>query len=781
MVWVSCVAHGGKGENGAGQNRDVANGKRVFGQLRALLGFSKNDPLAIAHWRVVSFQRVHAGALKLRLMAPDGGRRLEVRLTRRAQDRAAFCRTASFNVVYVTGVAERSQTPQAIERVMTALCRRLRRNDRGTVTLGRYVGPTRRPPSARRTVTATLGKDRGVWAMALLLCVLLVFLLRWPTGRRSMIWGATLFERHPWPFVVGLFLILAPLYLYRLDLAFDADYMTQRVFFASLDPLRILAHRYPDSRHPQLYYLVLHVFLRFGHSEWLARLPAVLCGLGAVVGLFVWARQRVGGAGGLLAAALLGGTVAFVRHCRDVSDLSLFVLLALLSCHAFTQALRRPSRRRVGFYAVVTVALFYAYYLALFIGAAQVFVAALHARRARYRRLWVAFGVIGLAVAPALWDLAHTLWADLQTRQVAALFPTHVWGEKSSSEVLWAALALYFPRFGLGLAAAVFPVLGVVRWIRARPRDPMLHLVLAVVVPAIGAVGLGVVFWRLNAYYLLFTVPFVFLLTAGGVVGIGKPPRQPLAGRKKMAFASDLGRGDTNAFFAQGLRPGGAGKHASWKGAVAGAFGVMAAWVLVYTYGGALVWALPGLHGGWQQRHFARLGRYLKSRSRRPAQMAVAGGRLGEGWAPEAGDPPIVVMDPDCLHTIILYYAFNDPLPKYRSCRPRRVAGSKVPTVVCQGRFGRLITLTPMAAMRKGWRRAALRRLEAVRKAAYAQGNGVWFIYTTRFENRLLLRRVRQVCVQKGRWPPLSLYWCPPAGQGAPGGQRRDRLRFSGG
>jgi len=524
---------------------------------------------------------------------------LIVRLTRRDEEGGAFCRTRSFNIVYLSE-GEGGRTPEDIHRAMESLCRLVEKNDRGQIELERFAGPASAP--------AGVAWRWPGWPN--LLVLLLLGLLAGvalgvkPVGRAAA-WTASVVERRDWMVLAVMLVPLAVLRFWSLDLPFDADYMTQRLFFGSLDIGDILAHDYPDQRHPQLFYLVLHFFLYFGHQEWLARLPAVLFSLGSAVALFALARPYLGGLRSLVGVLLFMLSTSFFEHSRDVSDLSLFIMLALLACHLFLRCLREPTLRRLILLAAVETAMFYAYYMAVLVLFAQFVIVMVIARSRKFLRLWIALGSACLLALPAFWDLVTLVLADVGTRQVAGQFPAHVWGEQAGVQLFSEFAALLVPATLFGVLLPLLALLGACRWGRRSWKRPEFLLLVVLLLVSLLVIGLAVVLVRLRPYYLLFLLPPFLILVVAGCLGL------PGSGTRVV-------------------------RAAGWV--------VMG--LLIFVHANDLAWRAPRIMSAEGRGHFRRVGAVIRH-----------------------GGPDTVVADPDMLHTILIYYSFPRPLEMYRQCR----------------------------------------------------------------------------------------------------------------
>ncbi len=496
------------------------------------------------------------------------------------------------------------------------------------------------------------------WFVAAILALLLGLGVRNDRACAAGRWIATWLDRTAWYWLGALLLGMAVARLAHLDIALDADYTTQRLFFGSLDWGDILAHRYEDQRHPQLFYLILHAFLWIGHEPWVVRLPAAIFSLTTAVALFVLARRYLGEARALGCVLVLSLSTAFLFHSRDVSDVTLFLTLAILAWDAFLRCAERLTLGRAVYLALAEIGMLYSYYMGVLVLAAQVGALAWAALRgpAHPRRgLWATMGLVMLACVPFWIDFGNLIRADLATRQVAAAYPQHLWGERQAGEFGVDVLRQLFPA-GLGMVpAALAAALGLWRWLRAFRRQPAGRLMVCLLVMAALVIGLGVSLVRMKPYYVIYLLPLVALWIACGVLGF------------------PAGSGPVP------------GQGARWPAAARGVLGLACLAGLVSTYQ-AEAWV-----NYQRDSHaaYAKLGEYVRAH----------------------GGADLVVADPDSMHTILLYYLFPGPLEAYRTCRR-----SAALPVRCTHQGHELVNLTSMPRLKAGWEAASLERFRGLRR-----------------------------------------------------------------
>jgi mannosyltransferase len=151
-----------------------------------------------------------------------------------------------------------------------------------------------------------------------------------------------------------------------------------------------------------LYYAVLHVWVRGGHTEVWLRIPSVVFGLLAAYALFVLNRRLFGFTTALIAAGLLALNPFFIQYEQEARPYSLALFLVVLSTYLFVFALERPSLWRwIGYGAVCAVAI-YAHLFSGFVVMAHVLSLALRRPRPRLTHVAAAYALMALLVAPLL-------------------------------------------------------------------------------------------------------------------------------------------------------------------------------------------------------------------------------------------------------------------------------------------------------------------------------------------------------------------------------------------
>ncbi len=114
------------------------------------------------------------------------------------------------------------------------------------------------------------------------------------------------------------------------------------------------------------------LFMKFGDSEWVLRMPSMLAGVIAIPVLYLLGRELMDRAVGLLAAALLSISVFHIYYSQEARVYALFFLLSLLSTYYYLKLLRTETNRDWFYYGLFTLLLMYSHYYSFWIISAQI-------------------------------------------------------------------------------------------------------------------------------------------------------------------------------------------------------------------------------------------------------------------------------------------------------------------------------------------------------------------------------------------------------------------------
>ena len=208
---------------------------------------------------------------------------------------------------------------------------------------------------------------------------------------------------------------------------------------------------------PPYFLLVWTVVQLLGHTEWTLRLLPWLAGV-ALIPTTYFVCRRFGAAKemSLLASSLVALDRYRVYYSQEARPYALVQLLATVQVLLFWSVLRKPSRRYLGAWVLVTTTIFYLHYTTALLPVAEcafLVVLLLVDERSRKKYYWKGLLVAGIVTAllcipamPQLLDLAgrRENWAKfVSQRPVTAIFtlyPLHTYA------FLPAAMVLFLPR-----------------------------------------------------------------------------------------------------------------------------------------------------------------------------------------------------------------------------------------------------------------------------------------------------------------------------------------------
>ena len=173
-----------------------------------------------------------------------------------------------------------------------------------------------------------------------------------------------------------------------------------RVLHANLgDTLSVVGHL---ERNPPLYYVLAWLWSQlFGVGEVGLRSLSALAGALTVLPAYLTAREFSGRRAGIIAGCLVAVNPFLVWYSQEARSYAVFVLFAAWALYFFVRAVREPTRRNLGFWALASALALCSHYFAVFLIVPQ---GAWLLRTSRPRRgAILAVGAVtaaGLALAP---------------------------------------------------------------------------------------------------------------------------------------------------------------------------------------------------------------------------------------------------------------------------------------------------------------------------------------------------------------------------------------------
>ena len=304
----------------------------------------------------------------------------------------------------------------------------------------------------------------------------------------------------------------------------------------------------PVCCHPPVGGLILRVWMAlFGTGEVALRLPAVICGLLAVAGIFWLGRRWFGLAGGLAAAALGALSSSMVFYSREVNPYGLAMLLGVGLLWLAQAAWARPSRASLaGFGAAAAVALLTYYGFVILLAAINAgllagWIAHVRAEPERRRELAGRLGRVVACQLPALalFGAYYLRYTSGQVGAASAGAPTFSpgpldFGRQTFGFVQFLSVGMQ-PHAVLTWAWGALLAVGLAGCLRRRATLWLAVALLAALGLSYGLASRGLFFYADR--HILFAAPLALLIIGAGVQMLaGWLGRAPL-GRPLLAVA----------------------------------------------------------------------------------------------------------------------------------------------------------------------------------------------------------------------------------------------------
>ncbi len=355
------------------------------------------------------------------------------------------------------------------------------------------------------------------------------------------------------PIIVLLFLVLLAFFFYTFRLDYQSLWYDEgfSIYLARMS-LGEITSRTASDIHPPFYYYVLHFWTKlFGSTEFSLRYLSALFGVLTIPLMWAAGRRLLGGAAGLLAAALVSLSPLFLWYSQEARMYTLVTFLCLLTTYLLLRIMDRGRRQAIlwSSYVLTSVVAVYAHFYAFFVLAFQfVFYLCWWFLRARgrFRQHWptLASGLLcqaAVVVAYLPWsgfvlrrygaDVSYwkgTLMIGEVLRKTLIAFSTG----QSVLEAIAQPIAIGYlfilltALVVLALRAARGPRVDEATDARATPlmeRRPWLTLwalLLYLTLPCLLLLLISYQRAKFHPRYLMLSSPAFFLLIAGGLVGL---------------------------------------------------------------------------------------------------------------------------------------------------------------------------------------------------------------------------------------------------------------------
>jgi mannosyltransferase len=270
-----------------------------------------------------------------------------------------------------------------------------------------------------------------------------------------------------------------------------------------------------------LYYVLLRIWLPFGHSEFYIRSLSVVIAVATVPAIYWLARLLYDRRVALIAAALFAFNAYSVRYAQEARSYALFLLLATLSSGFLIAYVHEPVRRNRAGYVLVSILAVYAHFYALLLLAAHwLALRSLGTGEGstdrtklapQLRRVWI---TIGVAVLPLLVFVAKTGAGPIRWIQRPGFHDLFEFFKHLAGSNRWPLLALC----AVACIMAVAP-LGKSLWARGQAWEVWRcqFLLLWLFFPVVLTVLLSFARPVFLARYMIFCLPALLILVAAGL------------------------------------------------------------------------------------------------------------------------------------------------------------------------------------------------------------------------------------------------------------------------
>jgi mannosyltransferase len=314
--------------------------------------------------------------------------------------------------------------------------------------------------------------------------------------------------------------VLRFLFLIRKPFWFDECFSVEVARVSGSNFLHLLWWREANM---SLYYVLLRIWLQFGHSEFFIRSLSVLIAAATIPAIYWLGRLLYDRRVALIAAALFAFNAYSVRYAQEARSYALFLLLATLSSGFLIAFVREPARHNHRGYVLVSILAVYAHFYALLLLGVHWLALRWMGRGghapdqsntpplAHLRHAWIA---IGLAVLPLLVFVAKTGAGPIKWIQRPGLRDVIEFYEHLAGGANWMLLVVC----AAACVAAVVPVGKALLsrdqdWETWRSQFLLMWLFFPVVLTIVLSFARPVFLGR----YMIFCLPALLILVAAGL------------------------------------------------------------------------------------------------------------------------------------------------------------------------------------------------------------------------------------------------------------------------
>lgn len=192
--------------------------------------------------------------------------------------------------------------------------------------------------------------------------------------------------------------------------------------------------------HPPLYFLLVKVFMLFGQSEFIIRLPSALCSVGSIFFIYLLGRDLFGERVGQVSALIIAISPLQLFYAQEARMYAQVLLLTIFSSWCFKRALRNDNILWWGLLTLgATLASYTAYFAFPVFWAMGLYVLLVDRRPKRILHFMLAIGIVALLYLP---------WIGVffsQTRSVLGSY----WIGRPSPLAIFTSLSAFFVSYSL--------------------------------------------------------------------------------------------------------------------------------------------------------------------------------------------------------------------------------------------------------------------------------------------------------------------------------------------
>lgn len=146
-----------------------------------------------------------------------------------------------------------------------------------------------------------------------------------------------------------------------------------------------------------LYYVILHIWMRYGTGDSYYRALSVIIGLTGIPGIYKLGEALYSSKVGRISALLLAVHPIFIRYAQEIHSYSLLLSLSIWSSYMFVMYFRRPGVRTMSLYILSSLLMVYSHHFGVLVIAAH-YVFLLGAWPFRMPFRWIMFSSLALMV-----------------------------------------------------------------------------------------------------------------------------------------------------------------------------------------------------------------------------------------------------------------------------------------------------------------------------------------------------------------------------------------------